>query len=64
MLLPAEVDLVPEERSRKRNSVWPSGPAGGEMVLTLLAEFVAFYMGPIAVDVQGLGLEFVSKSTL
>ncbi len=63
MLLPAEVDLVSEEGDRKRNSVWPGGPAGGKMVLTLLTEVIAFHMGSTAVDVQGLGLEFVSRST-
>ncbi len=63
MLLPAKVDLVPEEGGRKRNSIWPSGSAGGKMVLTLLAEVVAFHVGPTAVDVRGLGLEYVSRST-
>ncbi len=63
MLLLAEIDLVPEERGRKRNLVWPGGSAGGKMVLILLAEVVAFYMGPTAVDVRGLGLEFVSRSS-
>ncbi len=63
MLLLAEVDLVPEERGCKRNLVWPNGSAGSKMVLTLLAEVVAFHVGPIAVDVQGLGLKFVPRST-
>ncbi len=64
MLLPAEVDLVPEEGGRKRNSVWPGGPAGGKIVLTLLTEVIAFYVGPTAVNVQGLGLELVSRPIL
>ncbi len=64
MLLPAEVDLVPEERGRKRNSVWPGGSAGGKMVLTLLAEVITFHVGPTAIDVRGHGFEFVSGSTL
>ncbi len=34
------------------------------MVLTFLAEVVAFHVTPTVVDVQGLGLEFVSRSTL
>ncbi len=63
MLLSAEVDLVLEEEGRKRNSVWSGGSTGGKMVLTLLAEVVAFHVGSTAVDVQGLGLEFVSRST-
>ncbi len=64
MLLPAEVNSVPEEGGRKRNLVWPGGPAGGKMVLTLLTEVIAFHVGPTAVDVRGLGLELVSRSTL
>ncbi len=63
MLLPAEVDSVPEEGGRKQNLVWPGGPVSGKMVFTLLAKVVAFYVGPIAIDVMGLGLEFVSRST-
>ncbi len=64
MLLPAEVDSVPEEGSRKRNLVWPGSPAGGKMVLTLLTKVIALHVGPTAVDVRGLGLELVSRSTL
>ncbi len=63
MLLPAEVDSVPEERGRKRNSVWPGGSAGGKMVLTLLEEVITFHVGSTAVDVRGFGLELVSGST-
>ncbi len=33
------------------------------MVLTLLAEVVIFHVGPTAVDVRGLGLELISRST-
>ncbi len=64
MLLPAEVDSVPEEEGCKRDSVWPGGPAGGKMVLTLLTEVIAFHVGPTAVDVRGLVVELVSSSTL
>ncbi len=62
--MPAEVDSVSEEGGRKWNLVWPGGPTGGQMVLTLLAEVVTFYVGPTAVEVRGLDLEFVSRSTL
>ncbi len=34
------------------------------MILILLTEIIAFHIRPIAVDVWGLGLEFVSRSTL
>ncbi len=64
MLLPAEVDLVLEEGGCKRNAVWPGGSAGGKVILTLLAEVVTFHVRPTAVDVRGLGLELVSRSTL
>ncbi len=64
MLLPAEVDSIPEKRGRKQNSVWSDGSAGGKMVLTLLADVVAFHVGATVVDVRGLGLEFVSRSSL
>ncbi len=33
------------------------------MVLILLTEVIAFHVGPTAVDVRGLGLEFISRST-
>ncbi len=64
MLLPAEVDLIPEKEGRKQNSVGPGGSAGSKMVLTLLAEVVTFHVGPTAVDVWGFGIELVSRSSL
>ena len=33
------------------------------MALILLAEVVVFYVGSAVIDVQGLGLEFISRST-
>ncbi len=33
------------------------------MVLTLLTEVIAFHVGPTAVNVRGLGLELISRST-
>ncbi len=51
MLLPAEVVLIPQKRGCKRNPVWPSGSAGGKMVLTLLIEIVTPHVGPTAVDI-------------
>ncbi len=64
MLLSAEVDLVPEKRGRKRNLVGPGSSVGGKIVLILLAEVITFHVGPTVVDVRGLGLELVSRSTL
>ncbi len=63
MLLSVEVDSISQKGVRKRNSVRPGGSAGGKMILILLAEIVALYVGPTAVDVRGLGLELVSRST-
>ncbi len=64
MLLPAEVDSIPEKRGRKRNSVASGSFIGGKIVLILLAEVITFHVGPTAVDVQGLGPELISRSTL
>ncbi len=64
MILPAEVDLIPQEKGCEQNFVWPGGSAGGKMVLTLLTEIVILYVGPTAVNVRGHGLELVSRSTL
>ena len=33
------------------------------MIFALLTEVITFYVRPIAVDVQGFGFEFVSRST-
>ena len=57
-----EVDLIPQERGYKQNSVWSSGSAGSKMFLTMLAKVVTFHMRLTMVDVQGFGLELVSKS--
>ncbi len=64
MLRPAEVDSISEKRGSKQNSVGPDSFAGGEMVLTLLAKVITFYVAPTAVNVRDLGLELVSGSSL
>ncbi len=63
MLLPAEVDSIPKKGGRKQNLIWLSGFAGGKMVFILLAEVIALYVKPTTVDVRGLGLELVSRSS-
>ena len=63
MLLPTEVDAVPEKRGCKRNSVRSGGSASGKIVYALLIEVIIFYVKPIAVDVRDFSLEFVPKST-
>ena len=60
MLLPIEINLVSKKRGYKRNLAWPSDFCGGKMVFILLAKVLIIYMEPTAVDVWGLGLEFVS----
>ena len=63
MLLPTEIDAIPQKRDCKRNSVWLGGSADGKMVFALLTKVITFYVKPITVDVRGFGLEFVSRST-
>ncbi len=63
MLLLAEVDLILQKKSCKQNSDWPNSSADGKIVLTLLTKVITLYVGPTAVNVWGLGLEFVSRST-
>ncbi len=58
-----ELDLIPKKRGRKRNLVGSGGSVGDKMLLTLVAEVVAFHVSPTAVDIWGLGLELVSRST-
>ena len=64
MLLLTEVDSIPQKRGYKRNLVWLDSSAGGKMVLTLLAEVVALYVQPTAINILSFDLEFVSRSTL
>ena len=63
MLLPTEFDLVPQKRSCQQNLIWPDGSASSKIIFTLLAKIVALHVRPTTVDIRGLGLEFVYKST-
>ena len=45
VLLPAEVDSVPEERGCEGNTLGPRGTGRVEMILTLSTEVVALYVG-------------------
>ena len=63
MLLPTEVDLILLKKSCKQNLIWPGNSTSGKVILIFLTEIVALYVGPTAVDLQGLGLQFVSRST-
>ena len=63
MLLPIEIDAISQKRGCKRDLIRFSGSAGGKIVFALLTEVITFYVKPTAVDVRGLDLEFVPKST-
>ena len=64
MLLPVKVDLILKKKGCKQNSVWSGGSCGGKIVFTLLTKVIALHIGPIIVDVQGFGLEFVSRRSI
>ena len=64
MLLPIEFDPIPQEKGCKRNLVWPGDSIGSKMVFILLTKVVVFYVGLTAVDIWGLDLELVPRSTL
>ena len=55
VLLPAETNLVPEERCGKRNLGRPCSSNGSKIVLTLLTEVVTVYVGLSAVYVRETG---------
>ena len=56
ILLPAETDPVPKEGCGKRNLGRPRSSGGSKIVLTLLTEVVAVYVGLSAIYVWGAGL--------
>ena len=52
VLLPTEVDMVMQKRCCKRNAIEALGSGGGKVVLTLLAEVIAFYVRLTTIDVK------------
>ena len=56
ILLPAEADPVLEKRHGKENSGRPRSSSSSKVVLTLLTEVVAVYVGLSAIYVRGAGL--------
>ena len=62
MLLPIEVDPIPEERGCKRDLVWSGGSAVSKMVFTLLEKVITLHVGSTTIDVQGLGLKLILRS--
>ena len=59
VLLPAEADPVPEKGRSKGNSGRPRGSGGSKIVLTLLTEVIAIYVGLSAVYVRGAGFQLL-----
>ena len=59
VLLPAEADLVPQERRGKGNLGRSRSSNGSKIVLTLLTEVVVVYVGLSAVYVWGTGLQLL-----
>ena len=64
ILLPTEVDSILQKKGCKRNLVWPGNFLSSKIVFTLLAKVVVFHVGPTIVEVQGLGLELVSRPNI
>ena len=60
VLLQAEADPVPEKRCGKENSSTLRSSSGSKVVLTLLTEVVAVYVGLFAVYVRRTGLQLFS----
>ena len=52
VLLPIEVDAVIQKECCKRNTVGAFGLGSGKVILTLLAEVIAFYIGLTTIDVR------------
>ena len=52
VLLPVEVDAVMQEGCCKRDTVGTLGSDDGKVVLTLLIEVIAFYVGLTTIDVR------------
>ena len=59
VLLPAETDPVPEERCGKENLDRPRSSSGSKIVLTLLTEVVAVYVGLSAVYIRQTSLQLL-----
>ena len=59
VLLPAKADPVSEEGRGKGNSGRPRSSSGSKVVLTLLTEVVAVYVGLSAIYIRGTGLQLL-----
>ena len=61
VLLPAKTDLISEEIHGKSNLGRPRSSSDSKIVLTLLTEFVAVYIGLFVVYVQRTGFQLISS---
>ena len=52
VLLPTEVNAFPKEGCCKENTVRALGPGNGKVILTLLSEVIAFYVGLNTIDIR------------
>ena len=59
VLLPAETNLVPEERRGKGNPGKPRGSYDNKVVLILLTEVVTVHVKLFVVYVRGMGLQLL-----
>ena len=59
VLLLAETDPVPEEECSKKNLGRPHSSSGSKVVLTLLTEVIAVYVGLFTVYVREAGLQLL-----
>ena len=61
ILLPAEIDLVSEERHSKKNSSRHCSSSGSKVVLTLVTKVIAVYVELSAIYVYGMGFQLISE---
>ena len=61
VLLPAEADLVPEERCSKKNLGRPRGSIGCKVALILLTKAVAVHVGLSAIYARGVGFQLLPE---
>ena len=52
VLLPTEVDAVTQDGCCKKNAVGALGSGTGKVVLTLLAEVIAFHVGLTTIEIR------------
>ena len=64
ILLLTEADAVMQEKCCKKNIVEAVGSGSSKVILTLLAEVIAFYVGLTTIDVRLSGLQWLLTSAV